>query len=104
LFYMGIDLDKKVRKNHPLRKINEVVDFDFVYSEVKERCRNRLRSCRYHKKTPQPRSITLYFATDSFSHYFRENAPTASTSGQRLSTKYKQYPKPIGFIRFLTGH
>ena len=37
LFYIGIDLDKKVRKNHPLRKINEIVDFDIVYSEVKER-------------------------------------------------------------------
>ena len=36
LFYMGIDLDKKVRKNHPLRKINEIVDFDFIYGEVKE--------------------------------------------------------------------
>jgi len=30
LFYMGIDLDSKVRKNHPLRKINETVDFDFI--------------------------------------------------------------------------
>lgn len=36
LFYIGIDLDKKVRRNHPLRKINGIVDFDFVYSEVKE--------------------------------------------------------------------
>jgi len=36
LFYIGIDLDSKVRKNHPLRKINETVDFDFIYSEVKE--------------------------------------------------------------------
>lgn len=36
LFYVGIDLDKRVRKNHPLRKINGVVDFEFIYSEVKE--------------------------------------------------------------------
>ena len=36
LFYLGIDLDKKVRKNHPLRKISEVVDFDFSYTEVRE--------------------------------------------------------------------
>jgi transposase len=36
LFYIGIDLEKKVRKNHPLRKIDEIVDFDFIYSEVKE--------------------------------------------------------------------
>ncbi len=36
LFYMGIDLDRKVRKSHPLRKINEIVDFDFIYGEVKE--------------------------------------------------------------------
>ncbi|MCL5236686.1 MAG: hypothetical protein M1353_02390 [Nitrospirae bacterium] len=36
LFYMGIDLDKKVRRNHPLRKIIEIVDFDFIYQEVKK--------------------------------------------------------------------
>lgn len=26
LFYMGINLDRKVRKNHSLRKINEAID------------------------------------------------------------------------------
>lgn len=36
LFYIGIDLDKKVRKNHPLRKIQAAIDFDFIYSEVHE--------------------------------------------------------------------
>ena len=36
LFYMDINLEKKVRNNHPLRKINEIVDFDFIYAEVKE--------------------------------------------------------------------
>lgn len=37
LFYMGINLDKRVRKNHPLRKINEAIDFDFIYTEVKSK-------------------------------------------------------------------
>ena len=34
LFYMGINLDKRIRKNHPLRKIRELIDFDFIYKEV----------------------------------------------------------------------
>ena len=37
LFYAGIDIDKRVRKNHPLRKINKFVDFDFTYEEVKDK-------------------------------------------------------------------
>src|SRR5215468_10954585 len=36
LFYTGINLDKRVRSEHMLRKVAGVVDFDFVYGEVKE--------------------------------------------------------------------
>lgn len=35
LFHFGVNLDKRVRSNHPLRKVNELVDFHFVYDEVK---------------------------------------------------------------------
>ena len=34
LFYDGFNIDHRVRKDHPLRKINELIDFDFVYKEV----------------------------------------------------------------------
>lgn len=37
LFYMGINLEKRIRKNHPLRKIKELIDFDFIYNEVKDK-------------------------------------------------------------------
>ncbi|MDA2921240.1 IS1182 family transposase [Desulfobacterota bacterium AH_259_B03_O07] len=37
LFYMGINIDKRIRKNHPLRKIRELIDFDFIYNEVKDK-------------------------------------------------------------------
>jgi len=37
LFSYSVDLDKRVRKEHPLRKVAEVVDFSFVRDEVKER-------------------------------------------------------------------
>jgi transposase len=37
LFYMGINIDKRVRANHPLRRIRELIDFDFSYEEVKDR-------------------------------------------------------------------
>ena len=39
-FYIGIDLDERVRKNHPLRKIKELIDFDFIYEEVKDKYGN----------------------------------------------------------------
>ena len=34
LFSYRINLNQRVRDNHPLRKILEVVDFDFVRAEV----------------------------------------------------------------------
>ncbi len=37
LFYIGINIDKRVRANHPLRRIREHIDFDFSYDEVKDR-------------------------------------------------------------------
>ena len=35
LFHFGINIDKRIRANHPLRKINELIDFNFAYDEVK---------------------------------------------------------------------
>ncbi len=32
----GFNLDKRIRKNHVLRKISEKIDFDFIYEEVKD--------------------------------------------------------------------
>ena len=34
LFYKGICLEQRVRADHPLRKINQLIDFDFTYQEV----------------------------------------------------------------------
>jgi transposase len=36
LFVTGFNLDKRVRKDHPLRKIAATIDFDFIYHEVKD--------------------------------------------------------------------
>jgi len=33
LFYTGINLDKRVRAGHVLRKVAGLVDFDFVYGQ-----------------------------------------------------------------------
>jgi transposase len=37
LFYTGINLEKRVRREHILRRVAQLVDFEFVYEEVKER-------------------------------------------------------------------
>src|SRR2546428_13574520 len=36
LFYTGINLDKRVRSDHVLRKVARLVEIDFVYGEGKE--------------------------------------------------------------------
>jgi transposase len=36
LFYYGINIDKRIRPNHPLRRVEELIDFDFSYQEVKD--------------------------------------------------------------------
>jgi transposase len=36
LFYHQINLEQRVSKNHLLRKIQEQIDFDFIYHEVKD--------------------------------------------------------------------
>lgn len=36
LFVRGFNLEKRIRKDHILRKILEKIDFDFVYQEVKD--------------------------------------------------------------------
>ncbi len=36
LFHYGVNLDQRVRFNHPLRKVQELIDFDFAYAEVKQ--------------------------------------------------------------------
>lgn len=36
LFHFGVNIDKRIRANHPLRKVNALIDFDFVYDEVRD--------------------------------------------------------------------
>jgi transposase len=36
LYHYNIHLDARVRQNHPLRKIKELIDFSFIYDEVKD--------------------------------------------------------------------
>lgn len=36
LFYYGINLEERIRPDHPLRQIVGLIDFDFIYDEVKE--------------------------------------------------------------------
>ncbi|MBI4228507.1 MAG: transposase [Deltaproteobacteria bacterium] len=36
LFYTSINLEKRIRVDHPLRRIDQLIDFDFIYKEVKD--------------------------------------------------------------------
>jgi len=35
MFFVNVNMEKRVRSNHPLRKIESIIDFDFVYEAVK---------------------------------------------------------------------
>jgi transposase len=37
LYYTSFSLDKRVRCDHPLRRVSAVVDFDFIYEEVSDK-------------------------------------------------------------------
>ena len=37
LYYTHFNLDQRIRPNHPLRKIDRLIDFDFIYREVADK-------------------------------------------------------------------
>ena len=47
LFYTGINLEKRIRSDHVLRKVAQLVDIDFVYTEVKEAIISSLEGSNY---------------------------------------------------------
>jgi hypothetical protein len=36
LFHYHVHLENRVRKSHPLRKMKELIGFDFIYGEVQD--------------------------------------------------------------------
>ena len=41
LFYTRFNLDKRIRKDHLLRNVDEHIDFDFIYQEVEDKYGDR---------------------------------------------------------------
>ena len=37
LFYTCLNLEKRIRKDHILRKIAKCIDFDFIYKQVEDK-------------------------------------------------------------------
>jgi transposase len=54
LFYTNFNIDQRVRKDHPLRKIKKLIDFDFIYHEVKDSY-----GTNGHVSTPPPVILKL---------------------------------------------
>ncbi len=36
LFYNRFNLEQRISPNHPLRTIDRIIDFDFIYDEVRD--------------------------------------------------------------------
>ena len=51
LFYANFNIDQRVRKDHPLRKIKKLIDFDFIYHEVKDSY-GTMAMCPRHRRPP----------------------------------------------------
>ena len=50
LFMYGINLENRVRKDHPLRKVKELIDFDFICEKVKDVYGTALKHIKKHVK------------------------------------------------------
>ena len=37
LFYDNINLEKRIRPNHPLRRVDQLIDFDFIHKGVENK-------------------------------------------------------------------
>lgn len=37
LYYTNFNLEKRIRQDHPLRRIDQLIDFDFIYQEVADK-------------------------------------------------------------------
>ena len=40
LFFTNVNMEKRIRSNHPLEKIASIIDFDFAYEAVKDKYGN----------------------------------------------------------------
>lgn len=56
LFHYGVNLEERVRKNHPLRQVAALIDFDFAYGEVEQ-----FYGAVGHESTPPPVVLKLLF-------------------------------------------
>lgn len=54
LFYANINLEQRIRANHPLRKINQLIDFDFSYKAVESKY-----GCNGNVSVPPPVILKL---------------------------------------------
>ena len=50
LFITGFHLEKRIHKNHPLRKIDKKIDFDFIYKEVEDTYAQKAM-CLFHHQS-----------------------------------------------------
>jgi hypothetical protein len=54
LFYTAVSLEQRVRPDHPLRRIAQTLDFDFIYAEVADRY-----GVNGHVSVPPPVTLKL---------------------------------------------
>jgi transposase len=58
LFYYNLNIDGRIRADHPLRKIKSLIDFDFVSEKVE-----RLYGINGNVSVPPPVILKLMFSS-----------------------------------------
>jgi len=77
LFYAGLNIEQRVRQNHPLRKINSIIDFDFIYDEVRD-------FYGYNGKESIPPPVILKLMLLFFIHEVRSERELMDTIPERI--------------------
>ena len=62
LYYTHFNLDQRIRPSHPLRKIDQLIDFNFIYQEgLGSDQTNNLKSRGNRTKIPIKRTLIRAF-------------------------------------------
>ena len=77
LFSYNVQLETRVRKDHPLRRVKEFVDFDFIYAEVRD-----AYGTTGHVSVPPPVILKLMFLL--FFYDVRSERELMATLPERL--------------------
>ena len=93
LCYSNFNLDKRIRANHPLGKIDQLIGFDFIYQEVADE-----HSLKSNVSVPPPLILKLVLL---YQDQLQRAGGTPSQSGCLLQAKRREFLTQVPIFRQL---